>query len=293
MGNEVTLLEIQESTESDMAKALELIDAAMLEIDTIAEAVLESECPPDGGNPTRYIEFGIEKEKRDASRFFDSYEDLERLWYPHLVENFSARSYVFDIESSKHFVKNCLTRVKTNIASFYPHLIDGKPGRWQKGEMLLAAQTAICSSALIGIVYSPCSPKQVGRCLFDAYICLETAKSKLVAASYDEEVAMFQMRMMDSQRAAMDAQKDLMREQAHAAKRQTEIADESAKQSAEMLKQSTAMTDMTKTIKWCTIATLTVSALTLLVTLATAAISNSDFLRAALVAIARFVLNAM
>lgn len=293
MGNEVTLLEIQESTESDMAKALELIDTAMIEIDSIAEAVLESEHPSDGGDPKRLIDFGIAKEKCNASKFFNLYEDLENVWFPYHVERFAAPGTVFDIESSRRFVEDCLTVVKSDIASYYPHLVGGKPRRWQKSEILLAAQSAICSSALAGIVYSPCAPKQVGRSLFDIHMCFETAKSKLVAASYDEEVAMFQMRMMDSQRAAMDAQKDLMREQAHAAKRQTEIADESAKQSAEMLKQSTAMTDMTKIIEWCTIATLTVSALTLLVTLVTAAISNSDFLRAAFAAIARFVIDAM
>ena len=293
MNSETTLLDIQESTDGDVAKALALIDAAMLEIDAIAEAVLESEHPSDGGDPVRYIEFGIEKERRRASRFFERYEDLGEVWYPNLVETFAATDSVFDMESSKHFVERCLIRVKSNVESYYPHLFGGKPARWQRGEMLLAAQAMICSFALVGIIYSPCSPKRIARCLFDARICFETAAAKLAAASYDEEVKTFQMRMMDSQCAAMDGQEDLLRMQVDAAKRQADIACESALQSAEMLRQSTAMTDMTKIIKWCTIATLVISACTLLVTVATAAASNLDFFRTVFLTFMRFVFLAI
>ncbi len=273
MDNQLTLLDIQEATSADMAEVLKCVEEAMRDIDSIANAVFESECLPEGVEHRGLIKLGIDRERHEAEKYFADYENLEHLYLLN-VEKYVAGYFMYDYDSCKDVVENCLTRVMTDISNYYPHLLGGEARRWQRGEMLIATECAICSSSLLGILSSPCEPRMVGRCLFDARISLDAAKIKFRGTDYDGEVALFQMRMMDSQRTVMDQQKALLNEQAEAAKVQVEIASESAKQSVEMLNQSTAMTNMTTVIKWCTIATLTISALTLLVTLLSFFVSN-------------------
>lgn len=229
MADQETLLPIQDEIIGYATEAYGLA----VDLQDLEEAM--GECMANGKSE---IERLMKTEEERISRIADkdvAHDSTDLLG----LRNAFADYLIRDAESAKLVAGLVLMNVVFTLSQLFPDIVSGeKPERWSREKLVYAKRRIAELASATAVLYAPCARDERLKGLFELHCSLSTMESLLIASSYGDQFAEYQMAIADEQRRLVNSQ--------------FRIAKEAESQSAQM-------TRMTKFIMLATFVTLVIA----------------------------------